>query len=149
MSRTGAETVFVGSRFLRFPATNSREPFQKGTKGLSPVAHRPFRLLIDLCHSAVEPRQMKQRIISEAAAPPRAGEDAALDCAMRSQHTGPILSSGQHATVAGTSLAIGNSGELLQQEEIVVRVGGGSSPKAGIGGVAGRANNGSALKKVD
>ena len=53
----------------------------------------------------------------------------------------------QHTLIASAALTLGDPSELLQQEEIVVGVGGGIGVEAGIGGVAGGANTRSALER--
>ena len=95
---------------------------QQGTEGMSAMAKRPLGLVVHLRHGAFEGRQIKERIISETAAAPRAGKDAALDRAMRRHQAGRILGGGQNTMVAAAALVIGNSGELLQQEEVIVDV---------------------------
>ena len=93
--------------------TIQAQEFQQGTKGLSAMAMRPPGLIVDLRHGAVEGRQIKERIVSEATAAPRSGEDAPFDRSLRGQQRYPILGSGQRTAVAGAAFTVGNPAELL------------------------------------
>src|SRR5271156_4633370 len=113
------------------------------------MAERPLGLVIHFRHGALAPRQIKERIVSETVTSTRSGENAAFGCALRAQQSSAIPGGGQHTMIASTALALRDASELLQQEEFVVVVGAAIGMEAGIGGVTGGANAGSALERVD
>src|SRR5580658_2799924 len=100
------------------------------------MAERPLGLVVHFRHAASAGGQIKERIVSETVTASRSREDAAFDRALRSQQTGAIPGGSQHTLITCTALALRDSSELLQQEEIVVGIGSGIGVKAGISGVA-------------
>ena len=106
------------------------------------VAKRPLGLVVHFGHGACAGGQIKERIVSETVTSSRSGEDAAFDSALRGQQNGAIAGGSQHALIASATFAIRDAGEFLQQEKIVVAIGGGVGVEAGVGSVAGGADAG-------
>ena len=77
------------------------------------MAMCPPGLIVNLRHGAIEGRHIKQRIVSEATAALRSGEDAPFDRSLGDYQGHPILSRGQRTAVAGAAFTVGNPAELL------------------------------------
>src|ERR1700744_3910553 len=95
------------------------ELFEERFESASAMAERELGFEVDFGHGAVEFRQIKEWVVSEAACSAGSAEDSSFDCAFGGVENLAVAGGGKDATIARGALCRWNVVELLQEQNVV------------------------------